>query len=213
MLLLWLIEALSPILAQSSAVEKIHRFLVNLLTKQFGDAWTYLDNAWEASRIRLRFEKDFASELEEALSDGKKLDSVMVIAHSLGTVVAYEGLTGANISQLIESKFGGEGAPQLHFITIGSALNHIWRGAADWERFRFCRKLPSQVDWLNLWSDHDHVGSEPLRLPSDAWQARASASLPSFTTPLRQRRVVNQMDLFSDHSAYWNNAEEVVPPC
>src|SRR5690606_29736719 len=56
------------------------------------------------------------------------------------------------------------------------------------------------IEWHDFWSELDPVPRGKLIPP---------APLPG---PLASHDVVNQMDVFSDHTAYWNNAEEVVAP-
>jgi hypothetical protein len=183
-----------------------HRLLVNLATRQLGDAWVYFRNPWEASRIRVRFEERFNQVVELLQTDPEKgkTDAVFVIAHSLGSVVAYEALTGRRMTHLIQETFPAEGQPTFHFISVGSALNSAWDFVPDSERFRFYRRFASQVHWLNLWSGPDPVSRGQLRVP-DACKIRRPDRF-------KQRTVLNQMDLFSDHSAYWNNVEQVIAP-
>jgi len=223
-LLLWFIEAVMPVLALKSPVKDVHRFLVNRLTNHFGDMWSYLYRNWEASQIRARFEDVFKQELCDVIESFEKPDrqpcekpardvqSVMVIAHSMGTVVTYEALTGEALRDVIEQAFSRENPPSFTLVTVGSALNLSWAVAPPSERPRLWKPLTSQAQWLNLWSEYDPVGDRPLRLPDRAWQGRPIFAMDGYTAPLEQLLVVNQMDLFSDHSAYWNNAEEVVAP-
>jgi len=169
------------------------------LTRHLGDLWVYLQQPWEASQIRGRFE-----ERMHALLDGVEacpVDSVFVIAHSLGAAIAFEALTGRRMTRRLQRVFGRRPAPQVHFISVGSALNSVWDIAPAAERFRFYRTLPPFVRWLDLWATTDPVSRGPLRPPVSLRALRFDS-----------RPVVNQMDAFSDHSAYWKNAEEVVAP-
>lgn len=229
-LLLWLLEAILPFVAGQPGIKGVHRFLVNHMTRHWADMWTYLHQSWEASQIRSRFEEDFEKAIKSLDLADPSLDSVMVIAHSMGSVVAYEALTGPRLAPLIAARFKPGVSPRLYFVTVGSSLNLSWDSAPREEEFRLVGSLPGCAEWLNLWSDYDYVGGYPLSPPKTAWQGRRAISLetpppslqvsgaPSatadaqFSLPLQQREVVNQMDLFSDHSAYWNNAEEVVAP-
>ncbi len=211
-LVLWALEAPLPQAAIPPAVRGIHRSLVNILTNNWGDMWLYLYQPWEASRIRAKFEagfKSFTGDLKPR--DIEELDAVMVIAHSMGSTVAYEGLTGDELEPEIE-KFTRFGTPKLYFVSVGSALNLSWDAAPPEETYRLNNRLSPAVDWFNIWAAYDPVGGQPLRLPGPALQSRRSAWSPGYLVPFSQREVVNQMDLFSDHSVYWNNTEEVIAP-
>jgi hypothetical protein len=169
--------------------------------------WTYLLQPWEASQIRSRFEERFHQVVR--LLDGSpgptKVEAVFVIAYSMGSVVAYEALTGQRIRDLIQKKFPVQGPPTFHFISVGSALNSAWDFVPEGERFRFYRDFPPNVRWLNVWAECDPVARGPLRLPRPEQIDPSSGGKP----PL-PHKVTNQMDLFFDHFAYWNNAEEVI---
>jgi hypothetical protein len=208
---LWAFEAPFPKDSIPAPIRGVHRFLVNLLTNSWGDMWLYLYQPWEASRIKARFEQEFAN-LTRPLNAAKiaEYDAVMVIAHSMGSTVAYEGLTGEHLREQIE-KFKVQGQQKLFFVSIGSALNLCWRTAPPEEMHRFSQPLSPNFDWLNLWAAYDPVDGDPLKLPDEAYQSRLTMWYPGYV-PLVQLEVVNQMDLFSDHSAYWNNAEEVLAP-
>ena len=203
LILVWIVEFLSTERFLPKWLLAGHRWLVNLATRHLGDAWVYFRNPWEASRIRVRFEERFNQVVELLQTDPEKgkTDAVFVIAHSLGSVVAYEALTGRRMTHLIQETFRAEGQPTFHFISVGSALNSAWDFVPDRERFRFYRRFAPQVHWLNLWSGPDPVSRGRLRLPD-------ACTIPRFD----QRNVVNQMDLFSDHTTYWNNVEQVIAP-
>ena len=200
LLLLWLLESPPAKLLAPKWLLDAHRSLVNLLTRQLGDMWVYLLQPWEASQIRSRFEERFHQVvgLLDGPPDGTKVEAVFVIAYSMGSVVAYEALTGQRMVDLIQTKFPVQGPPTFHFISVGSALNPAWDFVPEDERFRFYRDLPSNVRWLNVWADYDPVARGKLRPPTDIGNCPSS------------HQVTNQMDLFRDHFVYWNNAEEVI---
>jgi hypothetical protein len=137
----------------------------------------------------------------------------------MGAVVAYEALTGSDLRFLLEEKFGPQpdearfdGKPRLHFVSIGNALNIAWTIAGDDEVYRFQRPLPSFIDWLNLWTYQDPYARQALRPPESTLLARPSLATPAILRPVRDYEVVNQQDIFSDHSAYWNNVAQVLSP-
>jgi len=207
--------------------------------------WQYMNESWEASRIRVRFEERFLQAVElgeqalkerqrwEEVPKGKRsgpeppvLENVFVIGHSMGSAVAYEALTGRRMTDLFEQKFK-DGKVGMHFISVGSALNRAWDLIPKGERFRFHRQISPHVNWLNLWSGPDPVPRGPLDGPQvkkdsewnrDRWKDANQKCADSDGMVVNQRiadadeMVVNQSDIFSDHSAYWNNAEEVMAP-
>jgi len=200
LLLLWLLESLPAKLLAPKSLLDAHRSLVNLLTRQLGDMWVYLLQPWEASQIRSRFEERFHQVvgLLDGPPDRTKVEAVFVIAYSMGSVVAYEALTGQRMIDLIQRKFPVQGPPTFHFISVGSALNPAWDFVPEGESFRFYRDLPPNVQWLNVWADYDPAARGPLRPPEKIHNRPLS------------HNVTNQMDLFRDHFVYWNNAEEVI---
>ena len=193
LLALWVLDA-GPIKRFVPAVvREVHRMLVSIVTTRLGDVSVYLDDAWEASRITSAFEE----ELEKLVSAYKRgeLDGVFVIAHSMGAVVAFEGLLRK--SALLALAPGDK--PFLRFITIGAALNRAWRMLPATYDYRLKRQLPEGVIWTDIWASHDPVPVGGIEQPQ--WAPRGHVD---------ELEVVNQEDIFSDHGAYWNNAEEVV---
>jgi len=204
---LWLPESLTRRIVPKW-LSAVHRWLINIVTRQLGDMLVYLGQPLEASRVRLRFEERFYELMELMDQDPSKVDAVFIIAYSTGAVVSYEALTGRQLTELIEEKFQADGRPALHYITVGSGLNIAWEFAPEKERFRFCRELAQPVRWLDLWAGVDPVPRGAPRPPKkedigEEWQRKGS------TAPVT-KDVVNQTDVFSDHLTYWNNAEEVI---
>lgn len=200
--LLLVLSALRAVRAPSllpPVVARGYDVVTAALTRHLGDLWVYLRQPWEASQIRCRFEDRFIDLLDRVQCEAA--EAVFVIAHSLGAVIAFEALTGRRMTHRLRQAVARPGGPCAHFISVGSALNTVWQIAPAEERFRFCRRLPPLVRWLDLWATADPVSRGPLRPP---------ASL--IPLPIDSRPVVNQMDAFSDHVAYWSNAEEVVAP-
>lgn len=190
---------------------KMRSLIAGWLTGSAGDMITYLNQPWEAAQIRACFEASFQSFISDHAEHLDDVEAVMVIAHSMGSVVAYEALTGDNL-RLDVQRFAGASPPLLTFVSIGSALNLSWDSVPPDESARICRPLPASIDWLNIWAQYDPVGGLPLRLSEGTYESRESTWTRGYMVPLSQREVVNQMDLFSDHSAYWNNVEEVIAP-
>ena len=70
-------------------VPTAYGMMANVLTRHVGDLSAYLDDAWEAARIQEVFACRLKAMTEHAV------DERFVIAHSMGAVVAYEGLLRA----------------------------------------------------------------------------------------------------------------------
>jgi len=168
-------------------VPTAYGMVANVLTRHVGDLSVYLDDAWEAARIQEVFACRLKTMTEHAA------DERFVIAHSLGAVVAYEGLLRA-------ARDRAERAP-VRFIAVGAALNRAWRMVPPQEAYRLEGPLPGWVRLTYIAARHDPVTLGDLD-PSVEWAVNAPESL----------EVVNQEDIFSDHTTYWNNAEEVMAP-
>jgi hypothetical protein len=198
---LWIIDAIVPKFVLSAVIARPMRWLINALTGHFGDLIVYMQDPWEASRIRVRFEERFYQLVD--LID-PVTDAVFVVAHSLGSVVSYEGLTGGRMSEVIGETFAsrdGDGAkPRLHFVSVGSALNMAWDFAPMDERYRFYRDaIPPAIRWLDLWSEQD---------PGPRGRLRPPEAVPD--DQVRSEMVMNRMSIVQDHTSYWGNVAEAV---
>jgi hypothetical protein len=218
---LWLLEKVGVLSLLPAFVSRPARAITNVCTRQLGDMWVYMRDPWNSARIRVRFEERFYQMLQILDDDPEKdnVESVFVVAHSMGSVVAYEALTGSRISTTLDRFHGGRShdhvnedkRPTFHFISVGSALNLAWAIAPDEELCRFTRPMARHVKWLNIYGTQDPVACGRLELPIGADPSHAKVWADR-NDRLRQTAVINQMDIFSDHTAYWNNAEEVIAP-
>jgi hypothetical protein len=186
---------------------------------------TYLLDDTRGAAIRERF----TSELWEFVNDPHCV-RVVVVAHSWGTVIAYDGLTMA----LRRPEFEANDTP-ITFICLAQALRRAWLlDQPDPRRLR--EALPERVRWLHFWSRYDPVAAGPLdvRALPPATDHRASTSWLSPGAPLdasagssradpdaalraalarcKNVVVVNTDSLFTDHITYWGNVEQVVGP-
>ena len=169
------------------AIQTTYELVANVLTRHVGDLSVYLDDAWEAARIQ----EVFACRLK-AMTE-QEADERFVIAHSMGAVVAYEGLLRA-------ARDSAEREP-VRFVAVGAALNRARRLVPPQEACRLKGPLSAWVRLTYIAARHDPVTLGDLD-PSVEWAVNPPDSL----------EVVNQEDIFSDHTTYWNNAEEVVAP-
>lgn len=201
-IILVLLESLGPLRDLLPGwVGKVRQKIVSIGTSYLGDVWAYAGQPWEASQIRTRFEQRFYLLLDEEDKD-PPADAMFVIAHSLGCPVSYEGLSGRRMSETIVEKFG-QRRRLLYYFTVGSAIPALWRVVPESEQGRLYRKLPSGVEWHDFFSRYDPVRNDIICGTGEPPHAAS--------TPV-EHPVVNQMDLFAEHNAYWNNAEQVLAP-
>lgn len=201
---LLLLESIGPLQGVLPAqVAAVRGAIASVLTTKLGDVWVYASQPWEAAQIRTRFESRFKRLVED---EGKDAQAMFVIAHSLGCPVSYEGLSGHRMTDFINLNFREDAAtndtrPRLYYFTVGSALPAIWAAMPEEEEGRLYRALPGPVHWEDYYSEYDPVR---MGLICDA--------VPPPYDPQRDDVVVNQMDVFAEHTAYWNNAEQVLAP-
>ena len=105
--------------------------------------------------------------------------------------------------EFITKEFVWEDRP-LYYFTVGSALPLIWRVIPDKEKGRLHRSLPNGIYWDDFISIYDPIKSALI--------IDGVPPPPEVSDPDVSHNVVNQMDLLSEHSAYWSNAEEVLEP-
>jgi hypothetical protein len=206
--LLWLVTLIPiPALRETVFVKFIEPFLVTGL----GDFRTYLEDEVQALHIRERLAEDIRWLVEKA-----GCADLVVVAHSHGTVVAFDALTSGRLPYLEKVR---------KFITVGAALNNAWKlypAAA-----RLGGTLPSHIFWLDVWSYYDPVpggqlvraGTRPLVNPTDAvmnemrWREKyvhpernpGSMTPPTSAMP---RETTNGLNVLSDHDGYWRNPEQ-----
>jgi hypothetical protein len=208
--LLRLLALIPPL--QTSLLAGASNLLSYIMLHWIAEAEVYTLNYTRSAGIRERFEH----EMLEFLRD-EYCERIVVIAHSMGTVIAYEGLT----SILDQPEFGDSQEP-LTFICLASALRRAWlMAAADPHRLR--RVLPDRVRWLHFWARYDPVAAGPLgsySLPPLARSSEApTTDEPHSSEALRARLdtcqnvpVVNTDSTFTDHTTYWTNVSQVVLP-
>jgi streptogramin lyase len=179
----------------------------------------YVQDYTRSSAIRQRFEREFA-----AFLDDPDCERIVVIAHSMGTVIAYEGLTSvlAARSARQAGSGGDEQEKPITFICLGAALRRVWLLArTDPDRLRGA--LPDDVRWLHFWGRYDPVSTGPLtrqsvaRVPvkNEADQERAEKQYAALCDRLDRCEnvdVANRDSIFTDHTTYWENLEQVVGP-
>jgi hypothetical protein len=169
----------------------------------------YLLDYTRSAGMRQRFER----ELNDFLVD-PHCDRIVVIAHSMGTVISYEGLT-----TVLGRPEGQASTKPITYICLAQALRRIWLlETADPHRVRGA--LPARVRWLHFWARYDPVTAGPLEprsLPrprrwAEGWTLEDYTALRTCLERCENVDVVNTDGTFTDHNAYWNNLEQVVGP-
>ncbi len=210
LLVLPLLRLLSAIpFLQAVAIRSVSNAVDYVSLHWIAPLQVFLLDYTRSSAIRQLFER----EVEFFLRD-EHCERIVVIAHSLGTVVAYEGLA----TGLMKAEIQGIKKP-ITFICLAQALRRLWRlEGTDQHRLRYA--LPEQVRWLHFWARYDPVAAGPLgagSLPRLAdWQDSEVGDPYEAVCATLDRcenvDVVNTDSLFSDHTTYWKNVEQVVGP-
>ena len=185
-----------------AALTMIESFLVDW----FGDVRVLLTDRIQAANIRARL----AEAIEDCLDAG--CGTIVVVAHSGGTMVGYMTLADESYRHLPVSTFITHGQA----LTIGWRLGHIGeRETADHNADRLyagdrlaadLSKLPyrSGLRWYDFWATHDPA-------PAGGLTTGPHPMLPEQTGG-RSTRVFNRMSVRNDHGGYWENDEEFVLP-
>lgn len=174
-----------------------------------GPLQVYLDDAVRSSAIRDLFEREVTTLLRDP-----RCERLVVIAHSMGTVIAYDSLTA-----LFNGQAPLRSSTPITFICLGQALRRVW--LIEQSNPQHVRDvLPEQVRWLNLWARYDPVAAGQLdanAVPqaTDGTDREGAQSLHTLRAALKRcvnMPVRNTESLFTDHTTYWQNMDEVVGP-
>jgi hypothetical protein len=209
MLLLWvagIVRVLAPLPGFRTLLRGIAALIETVSLHWIAAMQVYLLDYTNSASIRQRFQR----QLQPFLQDDR-CQRIVVIAHSMGAVVAYEGLTTA----LAENNPGKE----VTFICLSQALRRIWPlSRTDAHRLRGV--LPGNVRWIHFWARYDPVAAgdldtsalPPARDWNDPDQPNPDAAIRETLKRVENVRVVNHDSLFTDHVSYWENSEQVIGP-
>jgi len=163
------------------AVMRVRSFLLD----QLGDFYTYMWDDIQAVHIR-----GSVAAAIHFLVETRDCQRIAVVAHSQGSVVAYDALSsGAVLPADLERV--------KTFVTFGSALNNAWDKRLVPERTcRLREPLPASIRWINVWSSYDPVAGGQLRTPDH------------IRGPDEDLEVTNWMNVILDHGGYFSNREE-----
>lgn len=170
-------DATSGIVSKYSYLSEKRPFFWGLITKYVDPLAVqilhYMKNKKDVNNIISDFDRDFRRAL------GKERD-VVVVAHSLGSVIAFDYLFG------FADKKPPEGL-RVSLVTIGSPLPIFWAGM---EHFKV-PKLPKHITrWTNIYSKRDPIGAPVMPYGADAWDVEVKTHF----LPIRA------------HVGYWKNA-------
>jgi pimeloyl-ACP methyl ester carboxylesterase len=166
-------------------VEQAVMGLRNFVQDQIGDFYTFMWDDIQAVHIR-----GSVAAAIHFLVEKRGCERIAVIAHSQGTVVAYDALSSGAV-------LPADLARVRTFITFGSALNNAWdKRLVPARTCRLREPLPASMRWINVWSAYDPVSGGELSTP------------PHIRRPDEQIEVTNWMNVILDHGGYFTNREE-----
>jgi hypothetical protein len=212
LVLLGLVRLLARIpFLQSSLISGATAVINYVVLHWVASLQVYLLDYTRSSAMRQRFEREVECFLED-----ESCERIVVIAHSMGTVISYEGLT----TLLAQPKWRDVPAPKpITYLCLAQALRRVWLlSRTDPERLH--RVLPVGVRWVHFWARYDPVAVGPLdpdALPPPPPGAsprvqKANKKLRARLADCENVDVVNTDSIFADHTTYWQNIEQVVGP-
>ena len=171
----------------------------------------YLVDYTRSVAMRYRFK----CELADLLAD-PRCERIVVLSHSMGTVISYEGLT-----DVLGAQTGNPLPKSITFICLGQVLQRVWHLARS-DPHRLRDALPQTVRWLNFYARYDPISAGALdahALPTvrsgDGPTAGVSASDTAARASLahcENHVVVNRDSLLYDHMTYFDNLQQVIGP-
>jgi hypothetical protein len=166
-------------------VEQAVMGLRNFFLDQVGDFYTFMWDDIQAVHIR-----GSVAAAIHFLVEKRQCERIAVVAHSQGTVVAYDALCS-------DAVLPADLARVKTFITFGSALNNAWdKRLVPARTCRLRTPLPAGIRWVNFWSAYDPVSGGRLSVPDH------------IRPPDEELKVTNWMNVILDHGGYFTNREE-----
>jgi hypothetical protein len=190
----------------------IRRMIDSFLVDWFGDLPVLLDEPVQSANVRARLGRS----VQRLVDDG--CDAIVVVAHSGGALVSFETLLDPAYLHLRVDKL----------VTLGQGLGLSWRLAADPDVHEITpgsrllgnlAEVRPDLHWIDVWASFDPAPAGPI--PSrPPWLLPAPVALPGEPPPLppanailvESRPVTNEMNVLTDHGAYWANPEGFVIP-
>lgn len=193
----------------------VRKMVDSFLMDWFGDLPVLLDEPVQAANVRARL----ARSIKGLTDDG--CDAIVIVAHSGGALVSFETLLDPAYTDIQVDKL----------VTLGQGLGLAWRLAADPDVQEvtpghrlignLARVRPG-LRWVDVWSSYDPAPAGPIpeRGEPEPWLMPAPVPLPGHPPPtppagtilVESRPVTNEMNVLTDHGAYWANPEGFVIP-
>ena len=157
------------------------------LVSRIGDFYTFMYDDIQA--VHIRGSVPYAvNYLREKLTCKR----VVVVAHSMGTVIAYDALASRAVPK---------GAVQ-ELVTFGTALKPA-KDLGPKRTTRLADQLPGRdFRWVDVWSAFDNVSGSPTQSPAPATRSVARRD------PDESIEVTNSLSILTDHGDYFTNSEE-----
>jgi len=173
-------------------VERAVMGLRNFVQDQIGDFYTFMWDDIQAVHVR----GSVAAAIRFLIDKGG-CERIAVIAHSQGTVVAYDALCSDAVPP-------ADLARVKTFVTFGSALNNAWdKRLVPARTCRLREPLPESIRWINVWSAYDPVSGGAIKIPEPS----TPDELP-IRAPDEDLEITNWMNVILDHGGYFTNREE-----
>jgi hypothetical protein len=174
------------------------RIVQPILVINAGEFRMYLEDEVQAANVRRR-----VADSIDWLVEKEGCTEVIIVAHSEGCVVSFGMLT--------DPEFRAQADRVRKFISVGAGLNKSWVLKPSLKRLY--GPLAGDTLWVDIWASYDPVPAGPLDPPKDAHiyapTGEAARQLGGKTTPI-SLQVTNEMNVVSDHLAYWRNDEQVL---
>jgi hypothetical protein len=224
--LMWIfhfVPAIGPLEGVINWIRKFDPFLSNSL----GDVERYIQHEVWSANARARLEKVLIAMLNDQFGEVK---DITIIAHSMGCVVTYDALAedGAIAAEVTRLETLGK-RKKITFVSVGSGINRVFQMASSnkppksteiYSRMQFERALAKAITgydevtrrgdqnkffWLDIFARRDPV-------PAGALEQRIvkQAKVDSYRQ-VKRRQVINEDNVFLDHSSYWKNIDLVMP--
>jgi pimeloyl-ACP methyl ester carboxylesterase len=173
-------------------VERAVMGLRNFVQDQIGDFYTFMWDDIQAVHVR----GSVAAAIRFLLDKGG-CERIAVIAHSQGTVVAYDALCSDAVPP-------ADLARVKTFVTFGSALNNAWdKRLVPARTCRLRKPLPEKIRWINVWSAYDPVSGGAIKIPEPSKKDDVPIRAPD-----EDLEITNGMNVILDHGGYFANREE-----
>lgn len=134
----------------------------DLIDHQYAPRWDFIrwvlpkgkviDSPWpRRKRIHERLDV-----MMDTVIGKEKLDKLIFVTHSQGTVIMFDYLKGTGSDDLLNT------IPEIHIVTLGSPLSHIYQFYFDEygsNKVSVADLHPNVKSWVNIWRVDDPIGN------------------------------------------------------